>query len=246
MEKNGFEEFSKAWKKSDLAGFSNKQYSENDIKLFKMKKSKDFSQGLVNSITFDFVYKSILMAAMLLLAWFYRDNTALVIIFLALIGTSIYLLLRENGIRSEFQKIDHYTHELSKAIEEKLSFYRAHFPALQLMLAYSNALLVWVASLFYFYSKYQYYRIDDAVDLVVNMVMVGLSFAISYYAMSYLYRFNMLEMEENLADLDDELAATNLIERQKRRKKQLLIGLSVIVVIGLILFLFLFVTYLQQ
>jgi hypothetical protein len=246
MEHNGFEEYSKAWKKSGLAGFSKKQYSENEINAFKMKKSQDFSQGLVNSITFDFVHKSILMAAMLLLTWFYRDNLLLVIAFVALTGFSIFLLIRENGIKNQFLKIDHYTNELSKSIREKLSFYEAHFPSLKVMMAFTNALLVWVGSLFYFYLKYRYYRIDDIVDLLVNLVMVGLSFAISYYALSYQYRFNVIEMEENIADLEDEHAVSIHIHRQKRRKRQLIVGLAILIAAGLILFLYLLMNYMKQ
>ena len=95
METNGFEEFSKAWKKSDLAGFSNKHYSENDIKSFKMKKSRDFSRGLINSIVFDFVHKSILIAAMVLLTWFYRTDILLITAFVGLTGFSIFLLFQQ-------------------------------------------------------------------------------------------------------------------------------------------------------
>lgn len=246
MENNGFERFSKAWKKSGLAGFSKKLVSEKDIKEFKMKKSKDFSRGLNNSIIFDFVHKSLLIAAMLLLIWFYRADVSLVVIFIGLIGISIFQLFKENGIKNEFQTIDDYTKELSTTITQKLNFYRAHFPILRVMLAFTNALLVWVGSLFYFYSKYGYYRVDDIIDILVNVGMIGLAFGISYFALTYQYRFNILELEENLADLDDEVVAAIHIETQKRRKKRFLIGLTILTTIGLLLFIYLVVMYMKQ
>jgi hypothetical protein len=243
MENNGFERFSKAWKKSGLAGSTRKLYVEEDIKLFKMNKSKDFSRALSNSIVFDLVFKTIVIAGMLLLIWFYRTDLILVSTFVALIALSVFLLIHENGIKQEFQKTDDYSRELSVTIQQKLSFYKNHFPSLRWMLALTNALLVWVGSLYYFYFKYGYYRVEDFVDVLVNLVMVGIAFAISYYSMNFQYKFNMLELEENLADLDDEASAAIHIATQKRRKHRMIVRFAILAALGLLLFIYLFFVY---
>jgi ABC-type multidrug transport system fused ATPase/permease subunit len=246
MENNGFERFSKAWKKSGRTGSTEKFYAEEDIKAFKMKKSKDFSQALNRSLVFDFIQKTILIAAMLLLVWFYRTDMILIIAITGIIGLSVYLLFREGNIKREYQKIDDYSRELSTTIKEKISFFRTHFPSLQWMLAFTNALLVWVGSLFYFYAKYGRYRIDDVADIVVNLLMLCLAFAISFVAYRYQYKFNLNELEENLADLDDEAMAALHIQIQKRRKKRLTIGLIILIIGGLLLLAFLVINFMSQ
>lgn len=245
MENNGFERFSKAWKKSGIAGSTEKKYTVEDIKKFKMKTSKDFSQTLNKSIIFDFAFKSILIVAMLLLVWFYWANTVLVSAILTIIGLSSYLLYRESHIRKEFQKIEDYSRELSATIKEKVKFYRSNSTSIQWMLAFTNAVLVWVGSLFYFYSKYGYYRVEDFTDLIVNLLMVGLAFGISYAAYHYQYRFNVQELEENLADLDDESLAAIHIQSQTRRRKRLTTGLIILTLVGLLLLIYLVINFIQ-
>jgi len=243
MENNGFERFSKAWKKSGTAGSTEKSYTEEDIKKFKMKTSKDFSQTLNKSILFDFALKSVLIIAMLLLVWFYRTDTILVSAILTIIALSSYLLYRESHIRKKFQKIEDYSRELSATIKEKVKFYRSNSFSIQWMLAFTNALLVWVGSLFYFYSKHGYYRVEDLTDFMVNLVMVGLAFGISYAAYHYQYRFNVQELEENLADLDDESMAAIHIQNQKRRRKRLAAGLILLSLVGLLVLIYLVISY---
>lgn len=243
MENNGFERFSKAWKKSGLAGSTRKLYVEEDIKLFKMNKSKDFSRALNNSIVFDLAFKTIVIAGMLLLIWFYRTDLILVSTFVILIAFLVFLLIREHGIKQEFRKTDDYSLELSATIQRKLSFYKYRFPSLRWMLALTNALLVWVGSLYYFYFKYGYYRVEDFVDILVNMLMVGIAFAITYCTATYQYRFNMHELEENLADLDDEASAAIHIENQKKRKQRMIIRFVILAALGLLLFIYLFFVY---
>jgi divalent metal cation (Fe/Co/Zn/Cd) transporter len=243
MENNGFERFSKAWKKSGTAGSTEKLYAEEDIKKFKMKKSKDFSQTLYKSILMDVAFKSVLIVAMLLLVWFYWTNTLLVGAILTIIGLSSYLLYRESLIRNQFQKIEDYTRELSTTIKEKVQFYRSNSKSLLLMLAFTNGLLVWVGSLFYFHTKYGYYRIDDFIDLVVNLLMVILAFAISYAAYNFQFRFNVHELEENLADLDDDSMAAIHVQNQKRRRKRLRAGLIILSLVGLLVLIYLVISY---
>lgn len=240
MENNGFERFSKAWKKSGEADSTKKMYSEEDVKLFKMKKSKDFSRALNNSIVLDLAFKTIVIAGMLLLIWFYRTDVILVSTLVILIVLSVFILIHENGIMQEFQKTDDYSRELSATIQQKLRFYKNHFPPLRWMLALTNALLVWVGSLYYFYFKYGYYRVEDFVDVLVNLLMVGIAFAISYFSTNYQYKFNMLELEENLADLDDEASVAIHIETQKRRKYRMIVRFAILAALGLLLFIYLF------
>ena len=246
MENNGFERFANAWKKSTIADSTEKVYAEEDIKKFKMKSSKNFSRTLNNALNFDLVHKSILVLGMVLLIWFYRSDLTLVMTIAGLIGISILLMIRQGEIQKKLKETDNYSKELSNVISEKIKFYKSYFPSIQWMMAFTNGLLVWVGSMFYFYSKYGYYRIDDAVDILVNVLMVSFAVGISYLSYRFQYKFNLTELEENLVTLDDKQAATMQIQNQRARKRRFKIALIILSTVGLLLFLYLLLTYMKQ
>jgi len=244
MENKEFERFSKAWNAADSKSSSQKVYSENEIKDIKMKKSLDFSRSINNSIVFDYVLKGILIAGMLLLIWFYKSEAQLLLVLFGLIGFSAFLLYKEVNIRAELLKLEDYCKELSSILKSKIQFYKVYFPVLKLMLAFTNSLLVWVGSMFYFYAKYGYYRFDDIIDIIVAFLMVSLAFVISYVAMSYQFKLNILDLEESLINLDDQKATSTHIHAQERRKKKFKVAIIIAIIVGLALFLFFLLSYL--
>lgn len=242
MENNGFERFSKAWKKSGEADSTKKLYSVEDVKLFKMKKSKDFSRVLNNSIIFDFVQKAILIVAMLFLIWFYRIETGLIIAFIGLIVLSGYLIYSELIIKRKLDHINEYDLKLSEVIGRKVQFFRQYFPTLRWMLAFTNALLVWVGSLFYFYSRYGFYRIEDIIDIAVAVMMVVFAFGGSFLIYSVQFRFNVKELEQSLNILQEDATASEALLALKKKSIRMTIAKILAFVIGLALFVYLLVS----
>lgn len=245
MENKEFERFSKAWSANNSKSSSQKVYSEKEITDIKMKNSLDFSRSINKSIVFDYVLKSILIAGMLLLIWVFKSEIPLLLILIGLIGFSVFLLNREANIRAELLKLENYSKELSVILKSKIRFYGVHFPALKLMLAFTNSLLVWVGSMFYFYAKYGYYRIDDIIDVLVTFLIVSLAFGISYFALSYQFKLSILDLEESLMNLDDLDAASINIHEQQRRKKKFNKVLTIAIIAGLVLLLFFLLSYLK-
>ena len=88
------------------------------------------------------------------------------------------------------------------------------------MLAFTNALLVWVGSLFYYYSKYGYYRVEDIVDLFVTVVLLSAAFGISYFALSAQFKVEVLDLQSSLDSLDDPEASNISILEQVKKKKR--------------------------
>jgi len=241
MENNGFDRFSEAWIKRTSTGDSQKIYSENDIKNIKMKTSKSFSKSVKTSIVFDLVFKGLLIVGMILLAWFYRTNPVVLIAIVLLIGLSALFIKKENGIQKSLHKIDDYSKEVSEVIKMKLAFYKQSFTPLKLMMAYTNALFVWVGSMFYFYLKYGYYKMEDFGDLFVTTLMVMLAFSISYFALTWQIKNGVMELEESLNDLNEEQA--DLLHMQLHRKRKQKIVMAVMAAIGIFLLSVLLIIY---
>jgi len=243
MENNGFERFSKAWKQADTISHSQKMYSKKEINTIKMNKSLEFSRSINNSILFDTALKGIIILAMLLLIWLYRNDAPLVAVLSGIIGVSSFLLYKEFNIRNELLNIEQYTHALKAVLISKVQFYKVHFPKLKWMIALSNSLIVWVGSMFYFYSKYGYYRMEDIVDAIVTILMVTLAFGISYFAMSIQFKINVFDLEESLLNIDDQEASSISIHNQLKRKRKFKFALIAAIILGISLFLFLLVSY---
>lgn len=241
METNGFEKYAKAWNKADLSAGSQMVYSEEQIKKIKMKTSKDFSRSINNSIVFDYVFKGILILGMILLAWFYKTNPAVLIAIFSLIGLSALFIYMEINIKKGLRTIDDYSKEVSEVIKMKLSFYKQRITPLKLMMAYTNALFVWVGSMFYFYSKYGYYKMEDFGDLFVTILIVTLAFSISYFAFTWQVKTNVMELQESLSGLDEQQA--DVLHMQLERKRKQKMAMAIIAAIGIFLLSVLLIIY---
>ena len=178
------------------------------------------------------------------MAWFYQSNTPMLIAIFSLIGLSAFFTYRELNIQKMLRFTDNYTRDLGALIKMKLQFYRTKFTPLKLMLAFTNALMVWVGSMFYFYAKYGYYKMEDVGDLTVSIMMVGLAFPISYIGLTWQMKNNALELEEALNDLDEQQA--EFLHLQLKRKKRNKMIMLTITAIGFFLFVVFLVIYLRQ
>ena len=234
--RNGFKRFSDAWKKADKDSGSQRKYSEKDINSFKMKKSQDFSKILNKSIAFDFAFKGLLIFGMTLLIWFYRSNITIIATLVLLIVASIYLLLMEYSIRKEFKLIEDLSTDLSKVLKGKIQFYTTFFPKLKWMLASTNALFVWVGSMYYHYSKYGYYRIDDTIDIFVQVIILSLAFGILYFAITIQYKYDIHELKECLTQLSGKQTASMTIKKQLWRKRVFIISVVLAIIVGTLVF----------
>jgi len=233
---NGFERFSDVWKKADKDSFSQKTYSENDINKFKMKKSADFSKALNTSIIVDFAFKGLLVLSMLVLIWLYNASFPVVLILVLLIGAFMYILTQEYSIREKFRALDDLSKELGAVLKARIQFYHTHFPTLKWMIALSNALFVWVGSLFYYFAKYGTYKMEDLTDVLVSVGIIGMAFIISYYAMTFQYKYYIHELNECLTELSDEQSTSLMIKRQSRRKMVFILIAILAIIIGALLF----------
>lgn len=238
---NEFERYSNSWKKASEDSASQHRYTEKDINAFKMNTSRNFSRALHKTIWFDIILKGLLLVSMLLLIWFYRSTTHLVITIVLLIGIAAYFLIKEHLIKKKFRHIDELSSDLSTVLKQKIHFYSTSFPKLKSMLAFTNALFVWVGSMFYYYSKYGYYKIEDLTDIIVSTIMISLAFGISYFATTIQYKYHIRELKECLTQLSDEQEATMTIKRQLWRKRVILIAALLAIVLGIVLFTYLLI-----
>ena len=104
------------------------------------------------------------------------------------------------------------------------------------MLASTNALFVWVGSMFYFYSKYGYYKMEDIGDIIVSAIMLTLAFGISYFAMTFQYKYYIHELKECLTQLSDEQTASMTIKKQLWRKRVFIIAAVLAIIVGVLVF----------
>jgi len=242
MKNNEFKHISDLWKKAEKNGGSHKVYSEKDINEFKMKKSIDFSKALQKSILFDIAFKGLLIIAVVTLFSLFQSNVTMIIALIIVTGISGLFMYYENLVRKQFIDLDDYSRDLQTVLKEKVNFYNQSFPKVKWMVAFTNAFFVWIGSLFYYFSKYGYYRIESLADVIVSAIMILLAFGISYVALTFQYKYYIKELKECLFNLDDEQTAVMVIANQQRRKILFTIGAILAVLVGLALLIFLIVS----
>jgi len=201
-----------------------------------MKKSMSLTKSIQRSISFDLVFKSILILAMILLAFIFNTGTHMNLGLLGVAGILGILIYHEKLTKNQIHELEDYSKEIKSVLTEKLHFYRHDFMRLSWMLAISSGVFVWVGSLFYYYTKYGLYRVTAFIDVMVTVVMILLAFGISYFTMRWQFKYYIHELEENLASIDEDESFLKTAE--KHRKQRLVITILAIaaIVIGLLLF----------
>jgi len=236
MENNEFDRYSELWKKGENTAYSRVEYSKESITKLKMKKSMDITKSIHRSISFDLVFKSVLILAMILLAMIFKTDTNMNLGLFGVAGILGILIYHEKLTRNQIQVLDDYTREVKSVLAEKLRFYRNDFVRLSWMLAISNGVFVWVGSLFYYYSKYGVYKLISPIDVMVSAIMILMAFSISYFAMKWQFKYVIHELEDSLASIDDDGVFLKMAENHKRKRIVRTIFAIFAVIVGLLVF----------
>lgn len=196
----------------------------------------DLTKSIQRSISFDLVFKSILILAMILLALIFNTGTHMNLGLLGVAGILGILIYHEKLTKNQIHELEDYSKEIKSVLTEKLHFYRHDFMRLSWMLAISSGVFVWVGSLFYYYSKYGQYNISSYIDFLVSAIMIILAFGISYITMRWQLYYYIHEIEENLVSIDDDESFMKIVEKHRINRIFITIIAVTLVVIGLLLF----------
>jgi hypothetical protein len=156
------------------------------------------------------------------------------------------LIYSELIIKRKLDQINEYDLKLSEVIGRKIQFFRRYFPNLRWMLAFTNALLVWVGSLFYFYSRYGFYRLEDIIDITVAVLMVVFAFGGSFLIYTFQFRFNVKELEQSLNILHEDASASETLLALKKKSIRMTIAKIIAFMVGLGLFVYLLASYMSR
>jgi divalent metal cation (Fe/Co/Zn/Cd) transporter len=103
-----------------------------------------------------------------------------------------------------------------------------------------------VGSLFYFYSRYGFYRIEDIIDIAVAVMMVVFAFGGSFLIYSVQFRFNVKELEQSLNILHEDASASETLLALKKKSIRMTIAKIIAFMVGLGLFVYLLASYMSR
>lgn len=216
-------------------------YSIEDIADFRKSRSKDFSAWIQNGLILDIILKGLFSLAYIVLIYLLRESLTFTFIAtgVILLGTSLIFL--EYRYFKSSKHLDKRDISVQEGIRAKLTFLKTYYYRIQFLQGLSNPMIVSAGIFFYYYFTYGEIRIEDFEDLVVTIVLLLISFALTLPTTLSLYGYHFRVLQNSLANLEEEGSFPNAVKRYNRQKKLLhwLIGSLLIIGLGVLIFLLL-------
>lgn len=228
------------WKSAQAAGEQQKTYTMEEIMQYRKRQSKETARDILRGIQFDMGLKALLLlgfGALLLLlpaaspaAW---AALGLTVLILALIFTEFHFLRKFDQL--------HDTDAILDNLKQKLDYLRRYYRPFLFIWALSAPIFMLCGFFFYFYFTYGEIRMEAPAEDPVLYLFLLLGYAIGLLGAYPLYRSRKQVLSECLHDLDDTELASQKIAEQQRRKWRFLLIASILILVGVLLFLFLLI-----
>ena len=231
------------WKEASGSPSVNFEMNKEKIHKYRKDASDRISKNLKKGFIFDIVLKSVIsLAAITLLiiscvdgSLFDQSSSSIFVMsfismFLlsAMIVSAILSGKKFNDIPKDLPVLE--------SLNSKLIFLKTTYRKFIFGSALTAPMFVFTANSYYFYHKYGEMRFDDPVILI----FIFISFIIAYFAQIPFYNIQKRELEEAIADFDEEKAEE--IEKAKIKQKRnyfmwMIVGIALLVTLLLLFFL---------
>ena len=224
------------WKTANKNETVMKKYSLADIKLYKEKKSKQLSKSSRLSILFDIAYKCLAFLELSFLLIFLNYQYPFQTIIGFLLAIICVLVFFEAGFLKKLNLIKD-TDSVIDNLQKKLSFMKTTYRKFIFIGALSNPLFVGSSIFLYYYFKYSEIRIGTPLEDPILYLFLIAAYSISLFGQWPFYKIQIKELKENIEDIEDTQIASVKIEKAKKRKRNILIISSLLILIGILIFL---------
>ena len=237
MNKIDLEKYKTSWKKEPA--FEANLLSKQDVLKFMQTSSKNLISMFKKGLIFDIVLKCILFILVLVLIVLTTDQTLTIYINLLIqslillsMGWQIYILKKLHIKDSESQNA-------MGQLNTYIDFYYKYYVYSIFNSALSSVLLFLIGSMFYLHFKYGHIPSLDFEDLVVLSFFIILGFGLSYYAQIKQTTFHIYQLKACVKDIETDTLSENSVHAYRRNRLRNLIMISILFILGLLLFIFL-------
>jgi len=239
MTEINLDQYKESWKKDNEKRTLGKRISEDDIRSYLSMKTKDITVLYQKGLWFDIVLKSILIFSFGFLIWIFKSQAYMLIINLALIILTIYLIILQRKYFGKIPKAHNTDDNLKNVLKRKIDFFNQTYIKALYVGAATNPLLILSGMMFYMYFKYGEIRPFEIDDYIVlgGMILISYFFALLIQVKQFRFHINQLEtcLQEFSQDTLDELS----IKRQRNQRMRIWLVSVILVVFGVLLFFYL-------
>lgn len=237
MEDINLEEYKSAWK-TEQSFFEEKLSMDQIVKLMQLA-SKNISGLFRKSIWIDIIIKTLLIFSFGVLVVLYINQNLVLIINSVFILLTIFGIVVQIKTYKKIPSVKNSDQNIKTLLSSYIDFYSKIFAPSLVISSFSSSLFFISGAFYYFYYKYGTIRSFQYDDYLVFGTIVVISFLLSAFFQIKNFNFHMRQLENNLAEIEQETINKSKLKHYKKLNNRNLIFYSVILFIGLLL-LFLF------
>ncbi len=229
------------WKEASGLFAEKVEINKEKLSMHQKETSEKIFNDLRKGFIFDLILKSVItIAAIILLIISLVDGSILdqsssSIFIMSFISMFLLSAMIVSAILSG-KKFNEIPKDLPvlESLSRKLTFLKTDYRKFIFGSALTAPMFVFTANSYYFYHKYGEMRFDDPVILI----FIFISFIIAYFAQIPAYNLQKKELEEAIADFDEDKAKE--IEKAKIKQKR---NYVIWMIIGIVLLITLFILF---
>lgn len=226
------------WKSAQAAGDQQKKYTMEEILMYRKRQSRETSRGILWGIKSDIALKAVLLFGFGVLLLILPVGSPGRPVALVLIGLILALIFLEFHFIRKLDQLGE-TDAILNNLKNKIGYLRHYYRPYIFIGALTNPILMLCGFFFYFYFTYGEIRMAGPAEDPVLYLLLLLGYALGVIGTYPFYLSRNRDLTECLHDLDEDDLATQKIAGQQYRKRRFLIIAFILILLGLLLFLFL-------
>ena len=230
------EKYKNAWKNEP--GFTEAKLDRADIKKYIHSVSKDINSQFRTGIIIDIVLKVILALSFAGVIIIFSKVYTIVLMAAVLIGIIASIVCYQLKIHKIIPDYKEGKNIIS-LLKDNIGFYYNSFIKSLLVAALTGPLIFISGSLYYFYFRYGGLRTLYVGDYIVFAVFITASFILGAFSQVWNFKYRIQQMETNLAEIEQDTIDEISIEEYKRKRRKTMIIMSIGLLIGVFLMIFL-------
>ena len=223
------------WHTHSERDLSDPTYTLEDIQAYRKKKSAQTSRSSRWTILFDILVKIAIVIGLCYILFFQSQYPWSLIIGMIMAFTT-GLILIEFSFLQKLKQIKN-TDTVIENLKHNLHYMRTKYAWFISLSALTSPLFVLCGFFLYYHFKYGEIQMRSPLVDPIPYLFLLLAFTISYFSQMPLYKNQVRELQESIEDMDDTRMASVKIEAAKKKRNRHLIIFSIVVLIGILLFL---------